>query len=875
MNLDLTEKKIPHQDAPLIEHVRYYQSIGFYLLQVWWIQDGVCACGRLTCKSPGKHPISENGLNDATNDLDTLVQLWTQLPKANIAVAMEKSGLLGIDCDFYHDDHISLAKAEDLLGEPLPITPATYTGSGKGSSIFLKAPGFPVKGVSFSVVFRSLAFMLLPPSNHISGGRYTHIAGLSFEDIPIASLGPKWLEAIKRTAPGGTAGVPEVEPEWLAKIPREQRMSDVRARMAKEDGETKGESRPGTSFHRLRDYLRGYGIRSMEDALTLAEEYDKKCYPCWGERIGRLVWNVLNKATEPAWGHAYRGEAERNSLPPVPDISVMSALEAVRVKRPSDPQKIQDKKLIIKVLDHQYLGDEAHLVVDTLVRTCPPGTTDAQLINLLMGCNMNDARAEGLVREYRLKHAATVTNIGDLFPEDVVIDGHYLGQSVFAMQRQTDEATSEQPADVALLGKLRLDDEGEPKVTHANMFAIMSEDSRLKGNIRFNLMNKQIEITAAPFDKYDPNTLVTHMLTYFSSKWHIESSKDVMRDHILAVARMNSYNPVADYLLGLKWDGIRRIDTWLIDYCGAQDIEFNRRVGCMWMIGAVARGVAPGSKVDTVLILEGRQGAGKSKTFKHLATPNGQKWFSDSPLIIGNKDSLQMTSFCWIIELAELASLRASETEAQKAFLSASSDKYRPPYGSAPEDFLRSCAFGASTNDVEYLNDGTGNRRFWPVPVGENIDVLRLIADRDQLWAEATYRYLHADLNPHLADEECPGERWWFKTEAEEDMARGVVDRRRPENVWASKFKDWAGTRALTSNANSWTLSELAQQVLGLDIDKAQSKLRTVTKALREAGYENVEIGGRIVWQLSEKLTRYVNDIKILSEQAQIVPPTN
>lgn len=220
-----------------------------------------------------------------------------------------------------------------------------------------------------------------------------------------------------------------------------------------------------------------------------------------------------------------------------------------------------------------------------------------------------------------------------------------------------------------------------------------------------------------------------------------------------AYARRHEYHPVRQYLRGLKWDGVPRIERWTVTHLGAADLAYNRAVGRCWLIGAVARVMQPGCKLDTALILEGAQGMGKSTVMCVLA---GQPWFADEISHLGSKDAAQDTRGKWIIELAELSAMTRQEVETVKAFMSRAVDHYRPSYGRRSIDVPRQCAFVGSTNRDDYLQDDTGNRRFWPVKVGV-IDLAAVKRDRDQLWAEAVALYDR-------------GVAWWLAKE-EEDLA--------------------------------------------------------------------------------------------------------
>jgi hypothetical protein len=814
----------------MLDYALAYAGLGWYVIPCFPMRGGICACGRPQCVSPGKHPANEIGLTAATIDEAQIRAWWAAMPDASIGVVMEPSGLLAFDLDEYHGDLSKLAALEHALG-PLPSTVTQRSGSGQGFHAIFKSPGFPSRGVLGGIVIRSKAYIVVAPSNHASGGNYAWQEGLGPTEVAVAELPDVWKEALRKSSDVGQAGVPTEEPEWLAKIPNEQRIADMKAHFARESGEVKGTSDPGKTFNVVRGAIRSYGVRDSEAALEAAMVYDTKCVPPWGARMARHVWSAYQRATSPVWGAAYRGEDQRlealglTSAPVLPayerpaDIMVQATLQSVKGKRTSDPQKIVDKALISQILDKKFLGSNELLAAQAMLRNCPPGTTDDQLVGFLMGTNMREDRARELLKQARpLTSSASLADALPVTPAPAALSG---------------VSASLPEADFELMQTLKMDAEGEGvKNSPNNLFEILSKDSVVGGKIRFNGLTKQVEMTAAHFGEISSNVLATDVMNWLDKKWQLTTHRTLVEDQLLLIARQNEYNPVADYLKAQAWDRKPRIDTWLIDYCGAEDTPFNRRVGAMWMIAACARGIVPGSKVDTVLILEGRQGIGKSKAASVLAGP----WFSDSPLVIGNKDSMQMASYRWIIELAELASLRASESESQKAFISARIDNYRPPYGKAPEEFKRYAVFIGSTNQGEYLPDETGNRRYWPVIVG-SCDVVRLSADRDQLWAEATYRYLHADLNPELANSQCPGERWWFETDAEQDMAAVVVEKRRPENTWAGLIREWSRRNSVGVNVRrQWTLAEIAKSSLNIEIEKLPGKQKAISVAIKEAG---------------------------------------
>jgi hypothetical protein len=211
-----------------------------------------------------------------------------------------------------------------------------------------------------------------------------------------------------------------------------------------------------------------------------------------------------------------------------------------------------------------------------------------------------------------------------------------------------------------------------------------------------------------------------------------------------AVAREYSFHPVREYLDKLSWDKTARVEKWLTTYLGASENEYTKAVGRMFLIGMVARVREPGCQCDYMPILEGPQGDEKSKALRIL----GGEWFSDNlPSDVSSKDSKQHLYGKWLIEIPDLHSFKKSDTRELKAFQTRREDQFRPPYGRKEVFRKRQNVFAATTNEEAYLEDPTGGRRYWPLKTGE-INVEKLIEDRDQLFAEAV----------HLFN---TGTRWW------------------------------------------------------------------------------------------------------------------
>ncbi len=222
------------------------------------------------------------------------------------------------------------------------------------------------------------------------------------------------------------------------------------------------------------------------------------------------------------------------------------------------------------------------------------------------------------------------------------------------------------------------------------------------------------------------------------------------RDYFLMVveahARAHPFHPVLTCLNNLTWDGVSRVNRWLVTYGSAVDSAYVQQVGAKTLIAAVRRARIPGIKHDEMLVVESGQGLQKSSALAMLC-PNPE-WFSDDlPLNLDAKQIIERTSGKWIIEASDLAGMRKSDVEHLKAMLSRSVDgPVRMAYGHFAEARARSFIIIGTTNSTKYLKDSTGNRRFWPVSV-QKFDLDALRRDRDQLWAEAAHREAEGESN--------------------------------------------------------------------------------------------------------------------------------
>jgi predicted P-loop ATPase len=376
---------------------------------------------------------------------------------------------------------------------------------------------------------------------------------------------------------------------------------------------------------------------------------------------------------------------------------------------------------------------------------------------------------------------------------------------------------------------LRIDAGGAPERNEANVITALSLDAAFAGALMFDEFSQEIIVARAlPWDPAG----TAHPRPWGEAddvrcaEWlqrhEINVPPVVVGRSVVAVSRNIRIHPVRDYLEALAWDGTPRLDTWAVAYLGAEDTPLHRSMASLWLVSAAARIMQPGCKADHMLILEGPQGIRKSTALKVLAS---DPWFTDELADLGSKDAAQQMRGVWIIEMAELDAIGQADVSRIKAFLSRTTDRYRPPYERYVVTVPRQCVFAGTVNPDTYLRDETGNRRFWPLRCGD-IDLEGLRRDRDQLWAEAVARYR-------------AGAAWWIEDRAlvaeasaaqearyqgdawDARIERWLASERKPVNVGVGHFEDWherfvPRARPLTDVS----IGEVLEQALGIEAAK-------------------------------------------------------
>lgn len=294
---------------------------------------------------------------------------------------------------------------------------------------------------------------------------------------------------------------------------------------------------------------------------------------------------------------------------------------------------------------------------------------------------------------------------------------------------------------------LSLNEKGIPLPTKGNINKVLTWDRELVNLIRHNEFTRKFEMAArlplflsqADDDQYIDKH-ATDLSVYIEEKYGLILGSNLVDEMLRSYGQDRRYHPVRDHLNGLRWDGVKRVETWLLNYVKTPDTAYERFVGQSTLVSAVARVMQPGCQVDTMLVLEGKKGVRKSTVVRVLAY---DKWYKDDSLNVaaGNNNLFMGLLGAWLYEIPEMHWNR-SEASAIKAFLTKPRDDYREPYARQTVSVPRQCVFIGTVNPgSSSFFDASPERRFLPVVVKDYIDIDGLVRDRDQLWAEAVVMY--------------------------------------------------------------------------------------------------------------------------------------
>lgn len=357
------------------------------------------------------------------------------------------------------------------------------------------------------------------------------------------------------------------------------------------------------------------------------------------------------------------------------------------------------------------------------------------------------------------------------------------------------EFSSEAPAPEVEEGwekKLVYSESGSIKPIITNAILILRNDPDLQG-IRFNELTGLIEATGLPWsrpNRYWRDTDESHLYSLIADRYGVQFPESKFNKALDVVSDSRRFNPLRDFVRSLpEWDGVPRVDTLLIDYLGAEDTAYVRAVTRKTLVGAINRVLTPGCKHDTVLVLDGKPGIGKSTLLSKL----GGQWFSDSLSLTDTRDktAAEKLQGVWIMEIGEMQGTRKADVDILKGFISRQVDEYRAAYGRVVERHPRTCIICGTTNSTTgFLRDTTGNRRFWPVTVnGGRRSVWDMSEDeRLQIWAEAFIYSVEGEdtfLDPELEKEAAKMQQAALEYDEREGDLLDYLDAKLPED-WYS-----------------------------------------------------------------------------------------
>lgn len=303
-------------------------------------------------------------------------------------------------------------------------------------------------------------------------------------------------------------------------------------------------------------------------------------------------------------------------------------------------------------------------------------------------------------------------------------------------------------------------DKGTPRTNSSkNIYLILQNDTRLKDLIQYNEFSEKLvkrksneALKTIPGEWQDADD--SKLKLFVEENYGYVPTKDAVSDAIVNYSMDHSFNPVKNRIESVTWDNKPRVETFFIDYLGAEDSEYVREITKRWLVGAVARVYHPGVKFEIVPILFGGQGRGKSTLIGSIY----RDYFLDELGSMGKtKDDFQQLQGRWIVELAELSAMKRTDIEHVKSFISAQYDTFRPSFGKYTTDHPRKAVFIGTSNPPEFLKDKTGNRRFFPIEINvqdkkkdpfniDDNDIKQVLAEAKVMYEDGVKPFVDAEL---------------------------------------------------------------------------------------------------------------------------------
>jgi hypothetical protein len=792
-----------------LSSLNFYAQLGLHTLRLWGItESGRCQCGRPTCapRSAGKHPI-----RPAWQSTPPDAQLG---PGENLGLRMgiQPSGAAVVALDV--DEPEAFAQLCAQLG-PLPETLRTETGRGYHLIFqvppallpqlrnFVKRGGCDLRAEGGQVV--------AAPSKHYSGRLYA----LSSAVAP-AWLPPNWFAWLAACCSERSAS-PDALP---CSLPQDDRWLAL-GRAFCADAPADFPSGGGTWKLALR----------LRKGLCLPEASALALLVAWNESAGNpRPYAKLERAVRQAaacgeqpWGFARPNKPGSLNAAESPEELLQAAAAAgapapaplapaaaAAQPEPAEFQQLVRRKAELTATELEELGTKARAKPAVKKLAAGEAFTDVRELGAalrVLACEQPDGVEWSAYSVAALLGRCWVGEPGSFnFVEawenvlqslregDVSLLGiqktlwsHPAWQGCLAWDEQASQLTWRKP----------------PPLTRAVGQAVTDED-------------------------------ITAVRAWFAKNTGQQPGKDDARDAMRGFGRnYASFNPLQERLQGLRWDGVQRLETWLVRTMGAEPSEFVQLVSAKWLISCVARAMRPGCKADHVLVLQGeRGGEGKSTVFELLSLED--RYYLGLSSDLGSKESKELLRGKWIVSLDELASMRRSEMAATLSFLSLRADDYRAAYGWVTEQYLRRCAFGGTVNDARFIGSDRNERRWWPVSV-KPYDRTWILENREQLWAEAFVRFERGD-DWHAIP-------WELQTQAQEPFVQ--------QDALEDTVRAWL-LRTPTEQPRPFLVADILPAI-GLRVDDVVSAKR-VAGLLRRLGCE--QQGRRWSWVRRELAER-------------------
>ncbi len=408
------------------------------------------------------------------------------------------------------------------------------------------------------------------------------------------------------------------------------------------------------------------------------------------------------------------------------------------------------------------------------------------------------------------------------------------------MQAAVKRAVADSRKAAMELRGLIADKNGGPVPNMTNIKRVLCSEEGWRGTFAKSLFDDDVWVRR-PDTRQMTDDDVLRVMEVMQSDLFPSIGVETVRHGVQAAAAGNTFHPIREYLGSLQWDGVGRAATLFTAYfpCASEDHQYLRTVGEKFLIGAVARVMQPGCKVDTMPVIAGSQGQKKSSG---LAALVGDQWYGNDMPDMTQKDAKEWLRGKWMAEIGELSAMRGKDIEHVKNFLSTTSDSYRKSYGHVTQTYPRQTVFAGTVNGNEYLSDETGNRRFWPLQMidGALVDVEGLVRDRGLLWAEALHMYRNGTV-------------WWFD-EGESITLSAQQAAARSVDIDETRVMDW-----LREQEGPVTAGGVAVRLFA-DAPGNKSLSMRVARYLQAAGWRPVRrVSGTKQWDRGPGAEPYVS----------------